>query len=243
MTDPFFRTLAKDAASLYPVRERYARHFASGKLLRDPAFSYILRTGLVPSRARVLDLGCGQGVLAALLVAAEARHRRREWHPAWPAPPELASFTGIDLMQRDVDRAMHVAAQAPAGAMRFVAADIRTASLDACDVVVILDVLHYVDFEAQGVVLGRVRAALNRGGVLLLRVADESPSLRFRYTLAIDRLMMALRGHRFERHYCKPLARWTAELQALGFRVESTPMSAGTPFANVLLVARYDGRG
>jgi glutamate-ammonia-ligase adenylyltransferase len=29
-------------------------------------------------------------------------------------------------------------------------------------------------------------------------------------------------------------------LAALGFRVEALPMSAGTPFANVLLVARYD---
>ena len=228
MTDPFFRTLAKDAASIYPARDRFGRHFAFGKLTRDPAFAYLLRERLIPVEGSVLDLGCGQGVLAALLVAARAIPKR---------------YTGIDLMQRDVDRAMHVARAAPEADIKFVTGDIRTTPFPAADAVVVLDVLHYVDYEAQAEVLERVRESLSRGGVLLLRVGDESPGLRFRYTVAIDRLVMALRGHRLERLYSKPVARWRAELEALGFSVTPAPMSEGTPFANVLLVARYDGRG
>jgi SAM-dependent methyltransferase len=229
LTSPAFRTLARDAASLYPARDRFARHFAFGKLTRDPAFEHLHTHQLVPPGARVLDLGCGQAVLAALLVASQAK---------------LGAYTGIELMARDVDRAMHVARAAPPGCeMRFVAGDIRTTAFPPVDAVVILDVLHYIDYAAQAEVLARVREALAGGGVLLLRVGDESPSLRFRYTVAVDRLVMALRGHRLERLFCKPVERWRAELEALGFSVAVAPMSAGTPFANVLLVARYDGRG
>ena len=218
MSDARFRALARDAAARYPARDRFARHFAYGKLTRDPAFEHILGASLVPSGARVVDLGCGQGVLAALLAAGKIDVR----------------FTGIDFMARDIERARHACPDA-----RFIAGDIRTTGFGAADAVVILDVLHYIDYEAQAEVLQRVRAALERGGVLLLRVADESPSLRFRFTVAIDRLVMRARGYPLARLYCKPLAQWTRELEALGFSVAAMPMSAGTPFANVLLVARY----
>jgi SAM-dependent methyltransferase len=177
-------------------------------------------------------------VLAALLAAARERHARGEWPADWPPPPDPASFTGIDLMARDVERAKR--ACGGHDNVQFVQGDIRTTGFGAADAVVILDVLHYIDYEAQGDVLRRVREALAGGGVLLLRVADQSSSLRFRVTLAVDRLAMAMRGHRLDRLHCKPVAHWMAELEALGFAVAATPMSAGTPFANVLLVARYD---
>jgi hypothetical protein len=86
-------------------------------------------------------------------------------------------------------------------------------------------------------VLERVRDSLGRHGVLILRVADASGSLRFRITLAVDRAVMRLRGHRLARLYCKPVAQWKHELAELGFSVDTVPMSAGTPFANVLLIA------
>jgi hypothetical protein len=123
----------------------------------------------------------------------------------------------------------------------IIAGDIRSTEFPHADTVVILDVLHYIDYEEQAEVLGRVRAALGRGGLVLLRVGDESPSLRFRYTLFIDRLSMGLRGLRLPRLWCRPVASWKAELEKLGFAVRTEPMSEGTPFANVLLTARYDG--
>ena len=220
MTPADFRALARQAAARYPVRDRYARHFAFGKLTRDPAFAHILREGLIPPRARLLDLGCGQGVLAALLAAAGI---------------EVRSMRGIDLMARDIARAQ---AASPGG--EFVQGDIRTTPFGPADRVVILDVLHYIDRDAQEDVLRRVRESLGEGGVLLLRVGDASGSLRFRITVATDRLAMALRGHPVGRLHCRPLDEWIALLRGMGFRVDAAPMSQGTPFANVLLVAGYD---
>jgi SAM-dependent methyltransferase len=229
-----FRALAKRAAARYPARDRTARHFAYGKLTGDPVFEHLLRHGLVPAGSRVLDLGCGQGVLGALLQTAKECHAAREWPVAWPPPPDPGRLRGIDLRQKDVARAQ----AANVDGAEWVCGDIRTTGFGAADVVVILDVLHYIDYAAQQEVLTRVRDALEKGGVLILRVGDESDSLRFRITLAVDRAVMRLRGHRLARLYCRPVAQWIRELEALGFRVDPAPMSAGTPFANVLLVAR-----
>jgi hypothetical protein len=41
--------------------------FARGKLGGDPVFAGLLQRGLNPPDARVLDIGCGRGLLAALL--------------------------------------------------------------------------------------------------------------------------------------------------------------------------------
>jgi trans-aconitate methyltransferase len=217
VSDAAFRALAKQAAGRY--RDFYARRFAFGKLTGDPAFAYLLGRGLITPGARLLDLGCGQGVLGALLAAAGTDVRLR----------------GIDLAARDVKRA----SEAVPGT-EFVHGDIAVAPYGEADIVVILDVLHYLAPAAQEDVLRRVRDALAGGGLLLLRVADAGPTLRFRVTIAVDRAVTALRGHGTGRLHCRTVAEWRRMLETLGFRVEPVPMSEGTPFANVLLVARYD---
>lgn len=234
MSERFFRALAKQAAARYPARDLTARRFAYGKLKGDPVFRHLLAHGLVPAGASILDLGCGQGVLGALLQAAKERHSAREWPAAWPPPPDPRRMRGIELRQKDVDRARG----AGVDGAEWICGDIRTTEFGPADVVVILDVLHYIDYAAQQEVLARARDCLGERGMLILRVGDESDSLRFRITLAVDRAVMRLRGHRFARLYCKPVSQWKRELEGLGFRVDPLPMSAGTPFANVLLVAR-----
>ena len=106
-----------------------------------------------------------------------------------------------------------------------------------CDVVVILDVLHYVDPAAQEGVLRRVHAALRPGGRLLLRVGDASARRGFAISQWVDRVVTMVRGHRVPPTYGRTLAEWQAVLRRLGFDVQPVPMSRGTPFANVLLVA------
>lgn len=234
MTHAFYRALANDAAERYRPAGRFACHFAYGKLTRDPAFALILRHGLLTRAGRMLDLGCGQGLIAALIEAAGAR--REAWPEDWPLPPSATAYLGIDVHRRDIDRA----GRSVDGMARFVCADIRNASFAPADTIVLLDVLHYLDSDAQDDLLRRARDAFEGEGMLLLRVADESPSLRCRFTHAVDRIVMALRRHRFAPLHGRPLTAWIHTLEALDFEVTATPMPPGLPFPNVLLVARYD---
>jgi SAM-dependent methyltransferase len=217
-----FRALAREAAARYPARDRYARRFAYGKLAGDPVFEHIVSSRLIASNARILDLGCGQGLVGALL-AAGGRHGE-------------AFYRGIDRAERDIERA-RIAAGPNA---ELVVADVRSAHLGTADVVILLDVLHYIQPAEQVDLLKRARAALAPGGSILMRVADASGGLRFRVTEAIDLAATRLRGHRIARLYNLPLAERKVQLEREGLRVDCMPMSAGTPFANVLLTARYD---
>jgi hypothetical protein len=116
--------------------------------------------------------------------------------------------------------------------------DIRRAGFGAADVVVILDVLHFLQRDEQDAVLRRVRAALAGGGVLLLRVGDAAAGLAFRISNWVDWTMALARGHGATRFRCRSVAQWRSALEALQFAVHAEPMSRGTPYANVLLVAR-----
>jgi SAM-dependent methyltransferase len=224
VTRESFAALARAAASRYPSRDRFARHYAYGKLTRDPTFRFLLERGYVSPRARVLDLGAGQGVLCALLAAAKSRG----------ICPSDVRVRGIEIAKGDAERARSVADRGD----EVIHGDIRAVPFGAADVCVILDVLHYLDPDAQQDVLARVREALAAGGVLLLRVADAARGFRFHLTTACDRLALALRGHLHGAYHCRTVDEWIASLARLGFDVETIPMSAGTPFANVLLVAR-----
>jgi SAM-dependent methyltransferase len=239
----FISSLVARAAAPYRDAGQYAWRFARGKLGGDPAFAALLARGLLTGRARVLDIGCGQGLLTAWLLAADQAAREGAWPAAWPAAPAPTHVRGIELMPHDVRRAEQALQGAVAsGRASFVAADMCAADLGQADAVVILDVLHYVPIAAQDEVLRRVRDALSPDGVLLLRVGDAAAGLPFRISNWVDFVVTTLRGHRLGRLYCRPLREWQATLSALGFEVEAQPMSEGTPFANVLLVARRSAR-
>jgi cyclopropane fatty-acyl-phospholipid synthase-like methyltransferase len=234
--DDAWRELLRAASAPYRQAGRFAWHFAQGKLGRDPVFRALLERGDIPPRSRVLDIGCGQGLLASLLVAVDAADAQGCWPTAWPAAPVQTTYLGIELMPRDVARA-EIALAGHAQRSRFVSADMCEAALPTSDVVVILDVLHYVDRAAQDTLLARVRDALRPRGRLLLRVGDTADRRGFAASQWVDRIVTTVRGHRVAPTFCRSLADWTAALERLGFTVRSVPMSRGTPFANVLLVA------
>ncbi len=234
MTAAFTRALLDAATAPYRSAGRFAWYFARGKLNGDPAFLGLLELGLIPDDARILDLGCGQGLLASWLLEARILFESGRWPTHWPPAPKPLAYRGIELMPREVRRATG----ALGARAELVLGDIRTTDFGRPDTVVILDVLHYLDYAAQDAVLARVRDALLPGGRLLMRVGDGDGGLPFRISHWVDHLVSFTRGHRLSRLYCRSLQDWQALLCRLGFTVEAVPMSRGTPFANVLLVAR-----
>jgi SAM-dependent methyltransferase len=233
-SDAAFRALLDAASAPYRKAGRFAYHFARGKLGTDPVYRAILELGLLQRHRRILDLGCGQALLSAWLLAAARCYEWGTWPPGWPVPEQRQSFRGIELMPSDVARA-HCAL---GSGCNVIQADIRSAAFGAADAVVILDVLHYIDVDSQHDVLERVRAALPPGGLLLLRVGDPNGGLRFRITAYTDKLAMLFRGHGLVATHCRSIGQWRELLSQCGFDTEATPMSRGTPFANVLLTAQ-----
>jgi len=229
-----FAGLVAAAALRYRPAGVGAYYFARGKLGTDPVFFAILRQGLIPDRARVIDLGCGQGVLLALLAAAQDPRVSARWPQGLPPLPRDITTHGFDL-RADAIEAARIAL---GNGSRVAVSDVRDAKLSECDVVTIFDMLHYVDYDAQRRLLERIYAALTPGGRLLLRAGDASQGWRFRFTLAGDWLITLVRGHLQTRFWCRTGEEWQQLLRQVGFEAQLQPMCVGTPFANVLLVGR-----
>ncbi len=234
MTAQFRRTLLDRAAAPYRSAGRFAWYFARGKLGSDPAFYSLLELGLLPDAGRLIDIGCGQGLLASWLQSARALYEAGEWPQDWPAAPKVGHIWGLELMSSDVERAR----AALGDRAEFVVGNMCSTDFGQADAAVILDVLHYVDYPAQEDVLRRIRAALPTGGTFITRVGDASAGLPFHICNLVDRAVFYARGHGISRLYCRTLEEWIALLDRLGFSAQPLPMSAGKPFANVMLVSR-----
>lgn|GEM_PF-199671 len=232
--DPF-AVLREAAAEPYLKAGVLHWEFVRGKLRHDPMYRGLLEAGLLPRRGRLVDLGCGRGILLSLLVAVADAAEDGEVI----APMQL---TGIELRRSHARAARKALSQLPhQPEIDIRQGDLRETPLPPCDTAVLLDVLHYMPAAAQVDLLGRVAEKLRPGGMLLLREADADAGWRFATTRSAERLMAVLRGHFRQRFHFRGQAAWEELATAAGLVVDSRPMSEGTPYGNVLLVARKPG--
>ena len=231
------RGLADAASARFRPAGRFAYYYARGKIGGDAAFAALLHQGKLPARPRWLDLGCGQGSLFALMLAAQEQQARGDWPGDWPAPPRPLHMRGVELMPRDVERAA-LAFGRDHPVVRIEQGDMNQADFGQCDVVTVFDALHYFDHARQRQVLTRIHAALAPGGLFITRIGDAGAGLPFQLSQWVDRIVTWGRGHRMPPLYCRSLPGWRALLEDVGFDVSSQPMSGALPFANVLLVCR-----
>ncbi|MBK9218130.1 MAG: methyltransferase type 11 [Uliginosibacterium sp.] len=236
--NPELHTRVLDRATApYFDTGRFNRYWSRGKLGRDPIFAALLTRGMFHDAARILDLGCGRGLLAAWLYAAEQIADEGTWPTDLPAPPRHVHFRGIELMGAEADCGNH--------ALTIFNRDARLAqgmcamSLGNPDVIAMLDVLHYIDIPAQDALSSTASARPCRpAGLFLTRVGDAAGGLPFRFSQLVDHCMAFAQGHGVARMWCRPLQAWVDALSARGFQVSTLPMSEGTPFANVMIEAR-----
>jgi cyclopropane fatty-acyl-phospholipid synthase-like methyltransferase len=234
MTDSFRRALLDRATRPYRSAGLFAWRFANGKLKADPVFFGLLEHGLLQDGSRLIDLGCGQGLLASWLLEARALYESGNWPESWPAAPKIENIWGLELMPKDVARARAALGERA----QIEQGDIRTADFGQTDIAIILDVLHYISYEAQEDVLRRIRSALPAGGTFITRIGDAAGGLPFYYSNWVDRVIFFVRGHGIIPIYCRSTGQWLELLKRCGFEARSMPMHQGTPFCSVMLIAK-----
>ena len=218
----------------YQGAGRFDRGFVEGKLRRDPVYRAVCELSL-PMDAVAVDLGCGRGFLLALLLEME-RLRHPEASIDSTAAPR---WIGIEGSRRHAA----VARQALGEDARIEILDVASCVVPVCDVALLVDVLHYLPAPDQTLVLERVHLALRPTGSLVVREIDTDGGWRALAAQASERALSLARGHLLQRFHFRSAGEWRRMLEQIGFEVESVPMGAGTPFANVMLVARRPPTG
>jgi 2-polyprenyl-3-methyl-5-hydroxy-6-metoxy-1,4-benzoquinol methylase len=171
----------------------------------------------LPSRGRVLDIGCGFG-LFGLYFAGSAPQRRVQ---------------GYDLSPKRVAMARLAARTLGLGNARFDQGDAVQLSLaESYDAIYALDLIHHLPFERVPGFVAGLHRALRPGGVLLIKDVDRTPAYKRWFTLALDRLMVGWR---------EPVRYWSrAEMREMlrgaGFEVRSHTMRDVLPYPHMLYV-------
>lgn len=187
------------------------------KIRKDPCYRAAAR--LVPPGTLTVDLGSGIGILASVL--AELGEGRR--------------VHGIEFDPRKHSAGLK--ATAGQAAVHLVEADLESAPIPSCQVVTLIDVLHYFEPARQARILRRAADSLGSGGLLLIRENDGGRNGAIRFTRAFDRLSTIIGWNRGAKTHFRPRAEWIEELTAAGFRVSVSDVSGSLNPGNLLLVA------
>jgi SAM-dependent methyltransferase/uncharacterized protein (DUF2062 family) len=215
-----------EASRRYRVAPSRMRRYAYFKYRMDPSYRRIAR--LVPPGTLTVDVGTGLGMLPLVLAL---------------LPGERAAI-GIDW---DGDK-LAAGQRAADGIARIElrAGDARSDDLPPCDVVTIVDVLHYHDEGVQRALLERAARALRPGGLLLVRDGDAaSERTGAAFTRWLEAVAVRLGWNRGSgRNTFRGAGAIAADLEALGLAVTVEPLAGRLHPGNVLLVARKaDGTG
>ena len=165
----------------------------------------------VPPVCRVVDIGCGRGLLANYL--------------ALTGPERIV--LGIDNQNQRI-----TAAQLTVGErtnIKFRLQDALTLPREDFNVVVISDMLHHLPFPLQETLLASCFARLPSGGMLLLEEVGDRPRWKYFAHFLIDRALNL--GHQ---QYFRHPRKWMESLSRLGFKVSIEPAHRRLPLPDYL---------
>lgn len=221
------RAVLARVARRYRGLSRFARHYVESKLRLDPAGPALLELGRAEPFGRVVDLGAGYGQFGLALLeggVAESVVALDRREPALRAATEAAA--GLPFEARVADLAAGAALRLP--------------ELPACDTVLLIDLLYQLPTAAQAALLEAAGQAAAR--IVLVRTPDPDDRTRFRFTSLLERVLRLAWPSSGSHVNARPVGWVAGILIGAGFHVTLLPCRQGTPFANVLLVARRRGQ-
>lgn len=191
--------------------------YARSKYRLDPCYRAI--APYVAANTLTVDLGTGLGMLPLVLA-------------------ELGDGRAAHGIEWDKDK-VEVAKAAAAGLpnVTLEEGDVRTAAIPACDVLTLVDMLHYYEPEVQRQLLSRCRQALRPSGKLLVREGDAQRRGGARFTRWVENLAVRIGWNRGPQVKFRPKEDLIADLAALGLTVAVDEVAGQLHPGNVLLVA------
>ncbi len=219
--NPALAERARFVNGMFSQCTRKVREFVQWKLRLDKVFELLAAENL--GAGTIVDLGCGYGI--ALGLAAYDDKRRR--------------LIGCDLDERRI-----AVARKALGTLNvdLTAGDIRDFEFPTAELILILDVLHYLPAAEQTILLKRCCSALAPNGTLIFRVPNREVGYRGAISMTLERLIFAFEGNGFRPHMLSA-GDYRSALQNADLQVDERHFKNRLPLSHVLFIARKTSPG
>ncbi len=167
----------------------------------------------VPKEGRIIDIGCGYGLLANFLALRSAKRH----------------LTGIDLSAGRIRIAERTAD--PRGRVQFKLMNALDLRLGEYDTVVMSDFLHHIDFEAQEELLTRCYQELPGGSFLIIQEVNDRPRWKYWFAITNDIILNLT-----DRQFFRKEGDFRELLYKIGFHIRVKKVDKGIPLSDVLFI-------
>lgn len=190
-----------------------------------PAIRYVLASfsglsAIIPPHGHVLDVGCGDGLLAVYLKKIEKRTQR---------------IVGVDIDERKI----RIASQLDLPEVEFHHKDVADIPSQTFDIVTVVHVLYLIPIELREQFIKHCVRVLKPGGTLVLMLNIDTPRWKYYFTHAQELLMVKLfgltKGETVQFQSLDQCQTWVAKAGAM---VSKTKMlGKGRPYSHAAVVA------
>lgn len=163
----------------------------------------------IPKRGEIIDLGCGEGVIAKYLARTKTRN-----------------VIGVDNNNKRLQKSTQKN-------LKFILADIRNYDTSGAKAIVISDVLHHLNYKDQRKLLNKIARGLKKDGVFLIKEIDAGEFVRSRLSRFWDFVFYP--KDKIYYNHAKDLIK---KLRSLGFRIEFKRASRLFPGSTNLFICQ-----
>jgi len=177
----------------------------------------------VPRRGRIVDLGCGNGLFAAILTVGSAERR----------------VTGFDLDPKKIRVAEGLKTANIWSNLDFRLGNIAAMDFPRADVFTLVDVLYLIPFSDQNAILRRCARSLAPGGLLLIKEMDMRPRWKYACNWVQETLAVKVMGFTLgSRFYFRSCLDFLNILSSLGFETTVVALDRGYWYPHILYLCR-----
>lgn len=171
---------------------------------------------LIPEGLNYVDVGCGYGLIS-LWIALAFQH---------------VNVIGIDVVKSRIEFCRKLADEAGVKNLRFCVTDITKETIDNSEIILLINLLHHIPFADQLSVLKQCINKTSRGGYIVFKDIDRTPSWKYLVNYIQDDLL------RREKTYCRSKDEYMKFFKKNGFEAEYFDLKRHYPYSHYLIRAR-----
>lgn len=188
--------------------------FTKWKFWEEP---YTELERLIPKKCKVVDIGCGEGILCNFLAI---------------------SSNNRQVIGFEIDKKRLAIAQRNISNTEFRHGDATKLNIPPCDVITMFHVMHHLNsYKQQDDVIKKIFKSLDKGGKFLMVEVEIKASLKYWVCWLFDYFFVPWV---FEKRFYTPAffrnsKKWKESLTQSGFSCKIIPAEKNRPFSNVIL--------